>query len=86
MSASTDSRFSQRMFGMSLGGVTHPILSDYHPKGKVASEWGIYNEESGLAKRAAFIVDKHGVVRYKQIYSGSLPDIEDLLKQLDAIK
>lgn len=74
------------MFGFSLGGVTHPILSDYHPKGKVAAEWGIHNEETGLAKRAVFIVDKLGVVRYKQIYSGSLPDVEDLLKQLDALK
>ena len=74
------------MFGMSLGGVTHPILADSHPKGKVATEWGIYNEETGLARRAAFIVDKQGIVRYKQIYSGGLPDIEDLLKQLEAIK
>ncbi len=74
------------MFGMSLGGVTHPILADYHPKGKVATAYGVYNEDTGMAKRAVFIIDKSGTVRYKQVYSGTLPDVEELLGELEKIR
>ena len=75
-----------RAFSTGLGGVTHPILSDYHPKGKVAIAYDVYNEEVGLPKRSAFVIDKDGVVRYsKESPAGSLPDVEELLAELDKL-
>ncbi len=85
MSASVDSQFANRAFGTALGGVTHPILADFHPKGKVAQDYGIYNEDAGIARRSVFIIDKDGVVRYKKVYSQGLPDVEELLAEVDKL-
>lgn len=85
LSASTDSQFVQRAFGTSLGGVTHPILADYHPKGQVAKAYGVYNEEAGLSRRAVFVIDKSGVIRYKQVYAQGLPSVEEVLKEVEKV-
>ena len=85
LSASTDSQFSQRAFSVGLGGVTHPILADFHPKGATAKAFDVYNEESGLPRRSVFIIDKDGVVRFSNVYTSGLPDVEDLLAELDKL-
>ena len=85
MSASVDSQFSNKAFGTALGGVTHPILSDFHPKGSVAQAYGIYNEDAGIARRTVFIIDKDGIVRYKQVYTKGLPDVDELLAEVDKL-
>lgn len=83
LSASTDSQFVQRAFGTSLGGVTHPILSDFHPKGEVAKAYGVYNDENGLPRRSVFIIDKNGVIRFKRIYTQGLPNVEEILGEVE---
>ena len=85
MSASVDSQFSQRAFGASLGGVAHPILADFHPKGAVASAFGVYNEERGIATRSVFIIDKDGVVRWKKVYTSGLPDVNEVLAEVEKL-
>lgn len=85
MSASVDSQFAHKAFGAALGGVTHPILSDFHPKGSVAQAYGIYNEDVGIARRAVFIIDKDGIVRYQQVYTKGLPDVDELLAEVDKL-
>jgi alkyl hydroperoxide reductase subunit AhpC len=47
-----------------MGGVSYPLLADFHPKGDVAKAHGLYLEEAGISDRATVIVDKDGVVRY----------------------
>ncbi len=86
LSASVDSQFSSKVFGMGLGGVSHPILADFHPKGQVATAFGVYNEDAGIAKRSAFVIDKEGVVRFSKEYTGSLPDVDELLAEVDKLK
>jgi alkyl hydroperoxide reductase subunit AhpC len=40
----------------------------------------VYNRERNCARRATFIVDKAGIVRFKEVYApGQLPDPERLL-------
>jgi len=85
LSASTDSQFANKAFGVGLGGVTHPILSDFHPKGSVAKAYEIYNEDGGRANRAAFVIDKNGVVKFSKEYTGGLPDIDELLGEIDKL-
>lgn len=65
---STDARGVQTAFAASLGNIPYPILSDFHPKGKVAQLYGVYNEERGTANRSVFLIDKQGVVRFKKIF------------------
>ena len=47
-----------------MGGVTYPLLADFHPKGEMAQKYGLYISDKGITDRATVIVDKSGVVRY----------------------
>ena len=72
-----DSRQSLNQFGSSLGGMPFPLLADFFPHGKVAEMYETLNEESGTARRATFLIDKEGIIRWNKL-SGQ-PDIEELL-------
>ena len=61
------------------------LLSDFWPHGEVAQNYGVLRKQ-GFTERATFIVDKEGVVRFKQVYDiNELPDNEELLESLRAI-
>jgi len=76
---------SHLAFAESLGGISFPILADFHPHGAVTRAYGLWNEERGLGKRAVFIIDKAGIVRWARVYAGSLPEIPELLAALAAL-
>ena len=46
-----------------------PLLSDFNKQ--VIREYGVFNEDmiglKGIAKRAVFVLDAHGVVRYREV-------------------
>ena len=56
-------------------GYTFPLLADFWPHGGVAKQYGVLNEDSGLAVRGTFIVDKQGKVAYKVV--NAIPDARD---------
>ena len=60
LGVSVDSTWSNRAFREQLG-VEFPILSDW--KRDAARSYGLLDENSGVARRATFVVDKGGVVR-----------------------
>jgi mycoredoxin-dependent peroxiredoxin len=58
-------------------------MSDYWPHGAVGKAFGIFNEERGMDKRAAYVIDAKGVVRYAKVYpQGTIPTSEELLAEL----
>jgi len=58
-----------------LGGVPFPLLSDFWPHGAVGKAYGIFNEERGIDKRAAYVIDAKGIIRYAKVYpQGTIPD------------
>ncbi len=66
-----------------LGGVPFPLLSDFWPHGAVGKAYGIFNEERGIDKRAAYVIDAKGIIRYAKVYpQGTIPTSEELLAQL----
>ncbi len=66
-----------------MGGLPYPELSDFHPKGAATQSYELYNEERGGGNRAVIIVDKEGVIRYRETYEpGVLPDPENILAAL----
>ena len=74
------------MCANSMGGVPYPVLGDFHPHGKVAQLYGIFNDERGTALRSVFIIDKEGVVRFVHLYEpGTLPDPDQILTELEKI-
>ena len=66
-----------------MGGVPFPLMSDYWPHGAVGKAFGIFNEERGMDKRAAYVIDAKGVVRYAKVYpQGTIPTSDELLAEL----
>ena len=52
-----------------------PLLSDFWPHGAVASAYGVLNEETGVAFRGTFLVDKEGTVRFSE--RNPIPEARD---------
>ena len=67
---SVDSKHSHKNWAESLGGVTFPLLQDFHPKGSTAISYGNYLENKGYIARSTVIVDKQGVVRHSSLADG----------------
>jgi len=84
MGVSIDSKHSHKKWAESLGGVSYPLLQDFHPKGAMATSYGAYLENKGFAARSTFIVDKQGSVRYSVMADGER-DISELLAECKKI-
>jgi peroxiredoxin len=83
---SCDHIAAHRAWATSMGGLPYPELSDWHPKGKVTQSYGLWNEERGVGFRAVIVVDKAGIVRFRQRYTpGTLPDPEEILKVVESL-
>ena len=67
-----------------MGGLPYAELSDFHPKGEASKAYDLYNEERGASKRAVIIIDKEGVVQFREEYEpGTLPDPVDIFEVVD---
>ena len=83
MQISADTVPSLKAWAEQLGGIPFPLLSDYWPHGAIGKAYGVFNEERGMDKRAAFIIDKDGVIRYAKEYApGTIPECKELLEEL----
>ena len=83
MGISVDSRQSLNQFGSSLGGMPFPLLADFFPHGGVAQMYETLNDESGTARRATFLIDKKGVIRWSKL--AGQPDFVELLSLVKEI-
>lgn len=63
LGVSVDSKFVQRAYAEKEG-YAFDLLADFWPHGEVAARYGVFDEESGMAKRGTFIIDTSGIVRY----------------------
>ena len=70
LGVSIDSKHSHKNWAESLGGVSFPLLQDFHPKGAMAVSYGNYLENKGKIARSTVIVDKQGIVRYSSLADG----------------
>ena len=80
---SANAPFSQKAFA-DFAKIAYPLLSDQ--SGKVMQSFGVYDEQRRLAKRSYVIIDKEGVIRYRNIRpSNSEKDLlstEELLTEV----
>jgi peroxiredoxin len=64
-----------------------PLLSDFNKQ--AIRDYGVFNEDmiglKGIAKRAVFVIDKDGVVRYKEVLEDARNE-PDYAKALSAVK
>ena len=77
---------SLKAWAEQLGGIPFPLLSDYWPHGAIGKAYGVFNEERGMDKRSAFVLDAQGIIRYSKVYEpGTIPESKDLLERLRQI-
>src|SRR6266404_4459243 len=89
------SEFEAQVIGISVDGIwchlafcrdrkLHtPLLTDFEPKGAVARMYGVYDEKSGEAERALFVIDPEGVIRWSYVSPvGINPGADGILKAL----
>ena len=77
---------SLKAWAEQLGGLPFPLLSDYWPHGTIGKAYGVFNDERGMDKRSAFLVDEKGIIRFAKVYEpGTIPESKDLLEQLRKI-
>jgi peroxiredoxin len=85
---SVDTFFALKAF-QTAEGLGFPLLSDFNKQ--VIRLYGVYNEDmiglKGLAKRAVFVLDAGGVVRYKEVLDDARdePDYEALFNAVASI-
>ena len=76
---SVDSIFCHSGWAQSLGGISFPLLADFHPKGAVAQSYGLYLDGAGITDRATVILDAKGVVQHiSSVTPGGRRDIGEL--------
>jgi peroxiredoxin len=92
------SEFGAQIVGVSVDGIwchlafskdrkLHtPLLSDFEPKGAVARMYGVYDEKSGEAQRALFVIDSEGVIRWSYVSPvGINPGADGIFKALTSM-
>ncbi len=83
---SVDSVWSHKAWAEKMG-IHYPLLADFHPRGAVASKYGVYLEEKGITGRAITIIDKQGQVAwFKQYDIPVVPDIKEVAQALAQVK
>ena len=82
---SVDSAFSHKAFREHLG-VTIPLLADFHPKGEVSKQYGVYIDERGHNQRALVMIGPDGTVlwSYQSPTPLEIPGANLIFDALDA--
>src|SRR6187399_97007 len=85
LAISVDAGPSKKAWADSLGGISYDLLSDFHPHGKVATDYGVMRAD-GISERAIFIVDKAGRIAWaKQYQIPEQPDFDEVLGVLQKL-
>ena len=82
LAVSVDAGPSKKAWADSLGGISYDLLSDFHPHGKVAADYGVMRND-GISERAIFVIDKAGKIAWaKQYQIPEQPDFGEVLTAL----
>jgi peroxiredoxin len=75
LTVSVDSMYCQRVYA-EREGFGFPMLSDFWPHGGVASAYGVFHQDVGVARRGTFLIDRQGTVRWTVL--NEIPDARDI--------
>lgn len=83
---SVDPQPCKEIWAKALGIESVNLPSDFWPHGKVARDYGIFDETEGVSKRANIIIDETGTLQWVKVYpSAQLPDINEVLQVLSGM-
>ena len=67
-----------------IQGISYPLLSDLSKN--IARDYGVLNEEAGVALRAVFLIDKNNIIQHATINNLSLGrNIDEYIRLVDAL-
>ncbi|WP_291946228.1 peroxiredoxin [Chitinophaga sp.] len=82
---SVDSKWSHRAFSEDRH-LHFPLLADFEPKGAVAKQYGVYDEQRGAAQRALFVIDEKGIIQWSYLSPNDVnPGADGILEALDTL-
>lgn len=82
---SVDSKWSHMAFSKERG-LGFPLLADFEPKGEMSEEYDVYDKEKGHSKRAIYLLDTEGVVRWSYLSpEGMNPGVDGVLDALEQL-
>lgn len=77
LAVSCDPVFALRAFA-DAEGIGFPLVSDFWPHGAAARAYGVFDETRGCARRASFLVDAAGVLRWQvEVPMGEARSMDD---------
>jgi len=92
-------RYGAELLGISVDGswchtafahdrhLKFPLLSDFEPKGAVARAYGVYSSHDGFTKRALFVIDAEGIIRWSYVSPvGINPGADGILSALEEMQ
>ncbi|MBS1663747.1 MAG: redoxin domain-containing protein [Bacteroidetes bacterium] len=86
---SVDSKWSHLAFS-DQNKFGFPLLSDFEPKGEVARLYEAYDDHTGECRRALYVIDEKGIVRWSYLspvgINPGADGILDALEELDTVK
>jgi peroxiredoxin (alkyl hydroperoxide reductase subunit C) len=82
---SMDATYSLKHWAEEMG-IAYPLLTDFHPQGRVADLYGV-RHLTGSAERALFVIDKGGTIRWIHVHRprGEAPDNAELFAVLQGL-
>ncbi len=63
---SVDGEWCHKAFAENRG-IHFPLLADFEPKGEVSRRYGAYDRTSGTSRRALFVIDGNGMIRWSYL-------------------
>lgn len=86
VACSTDSQYSHKAwFEKDLPEVKYPVLAD--TAHKIARDYGVLLEETGIALRGTFLIDPKGTLQYASVNAlGVGRSVEEVLRTLQALQ
>lgn len=61
-----------------------PLLADFEPKGEVARKYEVYDTATGECRRALYIMDENGIIRWSHLSPvGINPGVDGVLDALE---
>lgn len=82
---SVDSKWCHKAFSDSRK-LHFSLLADFEPKGAVARLYDAYDEQAGVAKRALYVLDEQGIIRWSYLSPNDVnPGADGILEALEKL-
>lgn len=86
---SVDSKWCHMAFEQHRN-IHFPLLADFEPKGQVSKTYGAYNDKEGQSRRALFVIDEEGIIRWNHLSPDGInpgaDGILDALEEMSSVK